>query len=42
MELISLMIVNNLDVFCFSILPEKTDAPLIVNPDAVLPLTPAV
>jgi hypothetical protein len=33
------MIVNYLGVFYFSILPEKTDTPLIVNADAVLPLT---
>lgn len=38
-ELTSLMIVNNLYVFRCAFPPPKTDPPLIVDPDAVLPFS---
>jgi len=33
------MIVDNFNVVCIVIMPPKTDAPLVIDPNAVLPQT---
>jgi len=32
------MVINNLNLICITILPDKANPPLIVDPDTVLPL----